>query len=100
MHLFQHLFDFSEWRRGDVPVSPYSLATQSGDQVKSRRPKSAIATHHKRKELEETRTAMGHDRVPFMAWDPGEDGDVYLQVPKTTPKARKRPSTASSTRSR
>lgn len=80
-----------------MAVSPYTLASQSSDQIHSRRPKSAIATHHRRKELEATKTAMEQDRVPFMAWD-GDERDIYLKVPKS--KTKKRPSTASSTRSR
>lgn len=76
----------------DVPVSPYALATQTGEMTKSKRPKSAVTLHQKRKDFESSRALASHERVPFMAWDEGE-----LATRTTT---KKRPTSASSTRSR
>ena len=77
----------------DVPVSPYAVSTQTGDMTKSKRPKSAVALHHKKKDIESSRALASHGKVPFMAWDEPE------LVPRTIP-TKKRPTSASSTRSR
>ncbi|XP_031565530.1 doublecortin domain-containing protein 1-like isoform X2 [Actinia tenebrosa] len=76
----------------DVPVSPYAIATQTGEISKSKRPKSAVALHQKRKDFESSRALASQGRVPLMAWDEGE------LAPRTT--SKKRPTSASSIRSR
>jgi hypothetical protein len=81
----------------DVPVSPYAIATQSGETTKSKRPKSTIALHHKRQELESTKALASHGRGPYVAWAEGENGTIE-HVPRTS--SKKRPTSASSTRSR
>ncbi|EDO37720.1 predicted protein [Nematostella vectensis] len=86
-------------RDRDVPVSPYAIATLTGQEVKSRRPKSAVAARRKKRDPEMPGTWM--HQPPTVAWEVTEDGEVEYVGPKPTAKPkRNRPMSAPVVRQR
>ncbi|XP_048584983.1 doublecortin domain-containing protein 1 [Nematostella vectensis] len=86
-------------RDRDVPVSPYAIATLTGQEVKSRRPKSAVAARRKKRDPEMPGTWL--HQPPTVAWEVTEDGEVEYVGPKPTAKPkRNRPMSAPVVRQR